>query len=138
MYMFLYSNLVYFFFIIYIQYYPKSSYIKYYKIIRALHGQLISLFKWWGFCPRTLFVFVRTFSSQSIQTKLSYSQKPRERRKRDLNTLDPNLEKIIQNFKYIFKENTYQNPKSLTIFSISDIDKVLRSSSHLILSNYKV
>ena len=44
--MFLYSNLVYFyiyfFFIIYVQHYPKLSYIKYYKIIRASHEQLTS------------------------------------------------------------------------------------------------
>ena len=40
--MFLYSNLVYFFFIIYVQHYPKLSYQKYYKIIRALHRQLTS------------------------------------------------------------------------------------------------
>ena len=42
MYMFFYSNLVYFFFIIYVQHYPKPFYIKYYKIICALHGQLTS------------------------------------------------------------------------------------------------
>ena len=40
--MFLYSNLVYFFFIIYVQQYSKLFYIKYYKIIRASHGQLTS------------------------------------------------------------------------------------------------
>ena len=42
MYMFLYSNLIYFFFIIYVQYSPKLSYIKYYKIIRTSHEQLTS------------------------------------------------------------------------------------------------
>ena len=40
--MFIYSNLIYFFFIIYIQLYLKLFYIKYYKIIRA--GQLIDLY----------------------------------------------------------------------------------------------
>ena len=40
--MFSYFNLVYFFFIIYTQYYPKLSYIKYYKIIYTLHEQLTS------------------------------------------------------------------------------------------------
>ena len=43
MYMFLYSNLIYFFFIIYVQYYPEPLYMQYQKIIRALHGQLTSL-----------------------------------------------------------------------------------------------
>ena len=38
--MFFYSNLVYFFFIIYVQQYLKLFYIKYHKIIRASHGQL--------------------------------------------------------------------------------------------------
>ena len=41
--MFLYSNLVYFFFIIYVRHYSKLFYIKYHKIIRVLHGQLTSL-----------------------------------------------------------------------------------------------
>ena len=41
--MFLYSNLVYFFFlIIYVQHYPKLSYIKYYKINSASHEQFAS------------------------------------------------------------------------------------------------
>ena len=40
--MFLYSNLVYFFFIIYVKHYPKLSYIKYHKIIPATHEQLTS------------------------------------------------------------------------------------------------
>ena len=40
--MFFYSNLVYFFFIIYVQYYSKLFYIKYYKIIHALHRKLTS------------------------------------------------------------------------------------------------
>ena len=44
MYMFLWSNLVYIFFIIYIQYYPKLSYIKYHKIICASHEQFTSLY----------------------------------------------------------------------------------------------
>ena len=43
--MFSYSNLVYFFFIIYAQYYPKLSYIKYYKIICTSHEQLTSKVK---------------------------------------------------------------------------------------------
>ena len=43
MYMFLYSNLIYFFFIIYVQHYPEPLYMQYQKIIRALHGQLTSL-----------------------------------------------------------------------------------------------
>ena len=43
--MFLYSNLIYFFFIIYIQYYPKPFYIKYHKIIHASHGELTSFLK---------------------------------------------------------------------------------------------
>ena len=45
MYIFLYSNLVYFFFfffIIYIQHYSELFYIKYHKIICASHGQLTS------------------------------------------------------------------------------------------------
>ena len=42
MYMFLYSNLLYFFFIIYVQYYSKLFCIKYRKIIRASHRQLTS------------------------------------------------------------------------------------------------
>ena len=38
---FFYSDLVFFFFfIIYVQNYPKLSYIKHHKIIRASHGQL--------------------------------------------------------------------------------------------------
>ena len=37
-------NLVYYFIIIYVQHSPKLSYIKYYKIICASHGQLISYF----------------------------------------------------------------------------------------------
>ena len=41
--MFLYSNLVYFFFIIYVRHYSKLFYIKYHKIIRVLYGQLTSL-----------------------------------------------------------------------------------------------
>ena len=41
MHIFLYFNLVYFFFIIYVEHYPKPSYIKYHKIIRALHGSLL-------------------------------------------------------------------------------------------------
>ena len=40
--MFLYSNLVYFFSIIYVQHYPKPSYIKYHKIIHKSYGQLTS------------------------------------------------------------------------------------------------
>ena len=40
MYMFLYSNLVNFFLIIYEQHSSKLFYIKYHKIICALHGQL--------------------------------------------------------------------------------------------------
>ena len=43
MYMYLYSNLIYFFFIIYGQHYPQLLYMQYQKIIRALHGQLTSL-----------------------------------------------------------------------------------------------
>ena len=42
-YMFLYSNLVYLFIIIYVQHFPKPPYIKYHKIIRALHRQLTSI-----------------------------------------------------------------------------------------------
>ena len=38
---FLYSTLVYFFFIIYVQHFSKPFYIKYYKIICASRGQLI-------------------------------------------------------------------------------------------------
>ena len=41
--MFFYSNLFYFFFIIYVQHYSKLFYIKYHKIIRASHKQLTSL-----------------------------------------------------------------------------------------------
>ena len=37
--MFLYFNLVYFFFNIYVQHYSKLSYIKYHKIIRASYEQ---------------------------------------------------------------------------------------------------
>ena len=43
--MFLYSTLVYFFFIIYGQHFLKPSYIKYYKIICTLWGQLIIIMK---------------------------------------------------------------------------------------------
>ena len=43
--MFIYSNLVYFFFPIYIQHYQKSSYIKYHKIIRVSYRQLTSYFQ---------------------------------------------------------------------------------------------
>ena len=43
--MFLYSNLVYFFFIICVQHYSKLFFIKYHKIIRASHEQLISIQK---------------------------------------------------------------------------------------------
>ena len=42
MYTFLYSNLVNFFLIIYVQHSSKLFYIKYHKIICALHGQLTS------------------------------------------------------------------------------------------------
>ena len=45
MYMFIYSNFVYFFFPIYIQHYQKSSYIKCYKIIRVSYRQLTSYFQ---------------------------------------------------------------------------------------------
>ena len=46
--------------------------------------------------------------SQANQSKqyCHIHKKSRERRKRDLITLDTNLENTIQNFKYIFKENT--------------------------------
>ena len=43
MYMFIYSNLVYFFLIIYIHHYPKPYYIKYHKIIHASDRQLTSI-----------------------------------------------------------------------------------------------
>ena len=43
--MFIYSNLVYFFFPIYIQHYQKSSYIKYHKIIHVSYRQLTSYFQ---------------------------------------------------------------------------------------------
>ena len=44
--MFLDFNLVYFFFIIYIQHYPKLSYIKYYQIICTSTGNLLVEYEW--------------------------------------------------------------------------------------------
>ena len=60
--MFLYSNLVYFFYITYVQHYPKPSYIKYYKINSASHGQFSSIIKkqrlWIKFISHPAYIWI--------------------------------------------------------------------------------